>query len=88
MMGYGLAANTAINNSPQQYSETGKHEDLAAYPRPEDARNRVGRIHKAPIIADDGGNTLINHQPTPEPGRAKNRIQCAAYDVSGPGAGI
>ena len=26
-------ANRSINNSPQQYSETGKHEGLAVYPR-------------------------------------------------------
>ena len=44
----GRAANMAINNSPQQYSETGKHEDLAAYPRLEDVRNQVSRIHKTP----------------------------------------
>ena len=60
-----LAANTAINNSPQQYSETGKRGDLAAYPRLEDARNQVSRIHKAPIIADI--RREYSHQPPADP---------------------
>ena len=48
----------AINNSPQQYSETGKHEDLAAYPRLEDARNQVSRVHKAPHYVQPTGRIL------------------------------
>ena len=79
-----LAANTAINNSPQQYSETGKRGDLAAYPRLEDARNQVSRIHKAPIIADIRRGILSStRRPTPEPGRAKKRVPYDACAVSG-----
>ena len=76
----GEAANTAINNSPQQYSETGKHEDLAAYPRLEDARNQVSRIHKAPIIAGIRGE--YSHRSPADP---RSRASLEVGEVSSVG---